>query len=268
MVNAVKRHVNACFVLVALSTMSADADLINLGTFGGTMSQAEDINESGQVVGTAYNAAGDPRPFLYENGVLTDLGTLGGPRGFGEAINNHGTAVGQSNHSSAIFDSRVSVFAGGGVSTFGPGEQTRGYAINDNGDIAGFNFTTNRAFVETAGGTTILEPVVPGLFQSLVSDINASGQLAAGAYANGLLHAFLYDSGTFTTISTLGGSFASSAAINDHGHVVGFSEDGSGFSRGFLFKDGATTAIPEMGSARRYQQQGLDRWRQEPPTLR
>ena len=70
-----------------------DGNILNLGTFGGTQSAAEDMNDRGQVVGVATNATPDPfsfggdpfpattqsRAFLWEHGVLRDLGTLGGP---------------------------------------------------------------------------------------------------------------------------------------------------------------------------------------------
>ena len=48
----------------------------NLGTLGGATSEALDINERGQVVGTADNASGQPRAFLWRNGTMTDLNTL------------------------------------------------------------------------------------------------------------------------------------------------------------------------------------------------
>src|SRR5262249_29870081 len=48
---------------------------INIGTLGGTSSYATGINDAGQVVGSAKNAAGRSRPFLWStaNG-MTDLG--------------------------------------------------------------------------------------------------------------------------------------------------------------------------------------------------
>ncbi len=48
----------------------------DLGTLGGASSEARGINEQGEVVGTAQNAAGQPRAFLWRNGEMTDLNTL------------------------------------------------------------------------------------------------------------------------------------------------------------------------------------------------
>ena len=54
-----------------------------LGTLGGRMSWAADINSSNQVVGGAWQPGGsvfnrDEHAFSWENGAMTALGTLGG----------------------------------------------------------------------------------------------------------------------------------------------------------------------------------------------
>lgn len=52
-----------------------------------------DINNSGQVVGTAA-AGGYPHAFLYSNGVTQDLGTFGGTASCAYAVNDSGQVVG------------------------------------------------------------------------------------------------------------------------------------------------------------------------------
>jgi probable HAF family extracellular repeat protein len=69
----------------------------SLGTLGGSSSQANGINDSGQIVGyssTAGDAASDA--FLYSDGVMTDLGSLGGGSSSAYAINASGEVVGTS----------------------------------------------------------------------------------------------------------------------------------------------------------------------------
>src|SRR5215217_9622395 len=60
------------------------ADMKDLGLLGGTYrsyysnSQANGINNSGQVVGWSADDIGHQHAFLYKDGVMKDLGTLGG----------------------------------------------------------------------------------------------------------------------------------------------------------------------------------------------
>lgn len=50
--------------------------MTEIGTLGGASSRAVDINNLGQIVGSAQTAAGESHGFLYFNGVMTDLGTF------------------------------------------------------------------------------------------------------------------------------------------------------------------------------------------------
>ena len=70
--------------------------MTDLGTLGGSSSDATGINDSGQVVGdswlsTAANSGRDA--FLYSGGSMTDLGTLGGDS-YATGINDSGQVVG------------------------------------------------------------------------------------------------------------------------------------------------------------------------------
>jgi probable HAF family extracellular repeat protein len=67
----------------------------DLGTLGGTLGLAFDLNNQGEVVGQS-NLAGDQtyHPFLWDGHTLHDLGTLGGNYGAATWINDTGAAVG------------------------------------------------------------------------------------------------------------------------------------------------------------------------------
>ena len=67
-----------------------------LTDLGGAFSFANDINEAGQVVGSATTASGQSHAFLWENGAMTDLGTLGGPTSGAGGLNDAGQVVGGS----------------------------------------------------------------------------------------------------------------------------------------------------------------------------
>lgn len=69
--------------------------MLDLGTLGGSNSEAYSINNRGQVVGIA-DTAGANHAFIYSGGHMQDLGTLGGSRCTASAINESGQIVGQS----------------------------------------------------------------------------------------------------------------------------------------------------------------------------
>ena len=51
--------------------------MTDLGTLPGYVSSSgEGINDKGQVLEGSYDASGNPRPFLWQNSVMTDLNTL------------------------------------------------------------------------------------------------------------------------------------------------------------------------------------------------
>jgi probable HAF family extracellular repeat protein len=72
----------------------------DLGTLSGdVVSGGQGINDRGEVVGSSFDASGNPRAFLYQNGVMTDLNTLipaGSPLYLldAESINSSGQIAG------------------------------------------------------------------------------------------------------------------------------------------------------------------------------
>jgi probable HAF family extracellular repeat protein len=77
---------------------SPGGDLKDIGTLGGSNSEALAINKSGEVVGDAETGGGGPHAFLYRKGSTRDLGTLAGfdSASYARSINNQGLVVGES----------------------------------------------------------------------------------------------------------------------------------------------------------------------------
>jgi uncharacterized membrane protein len=86
-----------------------NGQIIDLGTFGGTNSLANDVNSRAQVVGGAENTDPDPwnfggliglpsptawHGFVWQAGTMRDLGTLGGPDSFGLVVSENGRITG------------------------------------------------------------------------------------------------------------------------------------------------------------------------------
>jgi Lipase (class 3) len=123
--------------------------------------------------------------------------------------------------------------------------------INDAGQIVGDYFDssgTRHAFLLSGGIYTTIRAESA---ESVVSDINASGQII-GEYlvpGNNYYDAFLYSGGTYTTINVPAslGAYTSPSAINASGQIVG-NYVGNGLYHGFLSSGGTYTSISVTSS--------------------
>lgn len=121
--------------------------MTDLGALSGGRSEAYGVNGKGQVTGQALTANGDYRAFLYSNGTMTDLGAVNGVGSIGWGINDAGEVVGQTSTATGV---PVAFLYSGGhmvdLNTLlpsGSGWVVSGaYAINDNGQIAGYGTIT------------------------------------------------------------------------------------------------------------------------------
>jgi len=87
------------------------ATMIDLGTLGGTYSDASAINDRGQVTGYAYPAGGYSHAFRWTaSGGMQDLGTLGGTDSSASAINDCGQVTGTANTADGDGDSHAFVW--------------------------------------------------------------------------------------------------------------------------------------------------------------
>ena len=76
---------------------SSSVTVTDLGTLGGTSSQAVAVNNSGQVVGYSKIAGNETHAFSWtKKGGMVDLGTLGGTSSRAAAVNSGGQVVGYS----------------------------------------------------------------------------------------------------------------------------------------------------------------------------
>jgi len=200
-----RRWVQFAIALVSLMWVTESSalsyKLTRLGTLGGTGSQANAMNNLGQVAGSAYTASGAEHAFLYTPGTgMLDLGTLGGVSSFATAINDIGQVV--------------------------------GYALTAKGDHHAFLYSSSTGMQDlgTLGGT-----------YSSASSINNSGQIVGTSIGSGGMRAFLYTSASgMQDIGTLGGSNSSATRINDIGQIFGWSDTPMGsVNHAFLYTAGS-----------------------------
>jgi probable HAF family extracellular repeat protein len=190
----------------------------DLGTLGGDMSIAIDINDSGQIVGWAENSLINNQAFLYDHGTMLNLGTLGGDSSEALAVNDKGDVVGYS-----------------GVSPTRPGSR--------------------HAFLYTNGSMTDIQTSSYFFFgtgDSEARDINESGQVVgttfqcAAGCTQGYSVAFVFDDGIVTALPTLGGASSYAYAINDHSQVVGHSYLQSGSYHAFIYENGSMADLNSL----------------------
>ena len=176
---------------------SLDGPPVDLGTLGGSKSAAVAINDLGDIVGVAENAAGQMRAYLYTDGVMHDIGTLGGTTANANGINNRGDIVGRSLLANGAI--RAFLYQDGVMQDLGTlgGVASVAFDINDRGDVVGLSRVSNgqaHAFLYTDGEMHDLGTL--GGVDSRAIGINNRGDVI-GHYtlADGSVHAFLYRDG-------------------------------------------------------------------------
>lgn len=174
-------------------------DLGTLGFNGG----AQGINNQGQVVGYSGLAFGITHAFEWENGKMIDLGTLlGYNHSTAYDINDSGQAVGYSANT-LIKQSHATLWSNGEITNLGTlgGNQSAAVAINNKGQVAGFDTTTgngglHHGFIWEDGQMADVNSLIAadsGWFLQQVTGINDRGQMVGVGInsATGKKHGFM-----------------------------------------------------------------------------
>ncbi|MBV9274700.1 MAG: DUF3466 family protein, partial [Verrucomicrobia bacterium] len=131
---------------------SASGQVQDLGTLGGTNSEALAINKTGEIVGDSETGNGVPHAFLYRKGSIRDLGTLPGfeSASYARSINNQGVVVGDSESND---QKRAFIYSNGQMAELdklvanlgqsGFASLDVAYAINNHGSIVGYGTATD-----------------------------------------------------------------------------------------------------------------------------
>jgi probable HAF family extracellular repeat protein/autotransporter-associated beta strand protein len=235
--------------------VAGNPQMLNLGTLGGTYSDALAVNASGRVTGFSENASGRDRAFLWNSGTMNDLGAtvqlrLGLTWSYGYGINALNRVVGYGYNDA--FDAAVAWFYNGttvrDLGDLGGGDAYP-TALNDSDQIVGYSLTADgfeRAFVMT-GSTTMRSLGTLGGGASYAQAINNAGQVVGSSFTDSgdtLLRAFVTVSGTmrdlngFLDTSGQGWILEEATGINSAGQIVGVAFAG-GTSRAFLLSPSA-----------------------------
>lgn len=210
----------------------------DLGTLGGPHSEANDINDSGNIVGWSRTPAGRHHAFYYSGGVMLDIGGgWGSAYSYAQGLNNSNAVVGYYYGSNGFQAFRWS--AGGWVdlndSTFMPfppifipGESLA-ESISDSGRIAGWRSLPGGPGIATvwADATFFYDlDVDPWGLGTDALDINVANQVVGHGSGSGS-HRWLFTPGVFPSPrvsipSFVGATGNSVRGINRWGAIVGY----------------------------------------------
>jgi probable HAF family extracellular repeat protein len=249
-------------LLVGGSGRSAQTIMIDIGTIGGRYSQANGINNRGQVVGystTRFPAFLDEitpwHAFVWENGKWTDLGTLGGPNSNSVAagINDGGQVVGWYDFGDPV-QTHAFLWQDGKMTDLGTlgGTVVQAYAINNRGQVVGTSTTANgysHAFLWENGKMTDLGTL--GGQTSAAGTINDQGQVVGTSNtADGTSHMFVWENGKMADRGVLPGwSISSVMGVNNRAQVVGYLFYRIGYVEGFLWDNGTLRTLGSLGGS-------------------
>jgi probable HAF family extracellular repeat protein len=169
----------------------------DLGTLGGTFSEASDINEKGQITGNSTTANGESHSFIYNDGIMTDLEDLGGGSSSALQINADGQIFGCSTTASG--GSNAFIWTSGAMRDTGisncSDSSNYEYIFNDKGQLlvndgsSSFYYDGDRTFsaqdIETLLGEN------SGWDISKITGLNNKGQIIGTGLLNGKESAFV-----------------------------------------------------------------------------
>ena len=234
--------------------------LTDITPTGGMIAAANRINDLDQIVGEAFfcdNVGGNcvngrTRGFVFDRGAATVLGTLGGRDSHALGINNAGQVVGWSNIAGPTpgvsGTEHAFIFQNGVMEDIGTKATSSGTwasGINATGQVSGWGRASSPS--NTDSGAFFYSG---GAFQFFVTpatawDLNNAGQVVGvmGGNDDGSGQAFLFSGGMVQNLGNVAPqhTYALAYAINNAGHVVGFSSPSFFSSSGeqaFIFSAG------------------------------
>lgn len=222
--------------------------VLDLGVLGGGNSEANGVNDSGQVVGWSSTTGGGMHGFLWREGKMTDLGSLG-RYSMAKGINNLGQVIGWTD----VEGSQKHGFLwepGRGMKDIGSlgGDWNEANGINARGQIVGY-LDGRIPFVWANGRATVPSADVASRTATAYA-INNRGKIVGYS----MYRPCIWLSGLKSSRPTLIGTGDGAAiGVNDKGQVVGVHKTGFGFlwEHGRLTDFGATTncmAINDAGT--------------------
>jgi probable HAF family extracellular repeat protein len=220
-----------------LPTLWIGGRAFDLGSFGGNVGYAYDINDAGKIVGFSNNANQVMRAFSWYRGRITALENLGG------ATTSHSVARGI--NSSSVIAGESAVPGGTSVravlwTNYAPrelenlgGSVSSAFRINDLGYSVGFSNlsdATQHAALWTPRGD-----IVDLGADAVALDINNGGRIVGLASTGPQPKPVKWYRGVRTVLPTLGGESGIVFGINEKDQAVGYSQTATGLERATIW---------------------------------
>jgi len=257
-----------CGAPAAIGFCQVKYSLLDLGTLGGSGSQAYALNSLGQVAGISdVPGNATQHAFLYSGGRMIDLGTLSGRSiSCAYGINDSGQVVGSSYSVSngAVVHDHAFLYSGSALVDLGTlgGGGSDAYGIDDSGRVVGQSYAAGifeQAFVDSNGVMSNLGNL-GGPWGSCAYAAGPAGQIAGVSFTGGAdQHAFLVSAGVMRDLGTLGGSTSIAFAVNARGQVVGWSTTTHNAAQhAFLYGNGGMSDLGTVPGATWSQASGIN----------